>query len=512
MNKNDFFNLRKLKNWPNRLRRLWWPFDSWEFDEEPYLTPAYAYAAYAPAAAYSSLGTSPSTYGNTFKDAFHRRNEGSTAFASTGTFSLPSFPSLNLSAQTKAKIYTQSQIIGTGAVVGFATKMLFVAVATSITVPGVVAVSAAALVAGMTSNIARVWIRSRITGEELEKDWVKQAIKHGFVAAATGGLIGATIAHIVPLQHIIDYAHNHIWFLQNKPAFENIGHSPQQLTIARPSLPQASSSPSTIHIGQPIASSVIPADITHSPDFDQLSPKLQQLGLHAVKTGNAKVMLHFYKEASFELLNKHGHNAALHALGADYVKHGAELARQSGLHDINARMLIRDEAYLNGWPNPDPAIDPAALSHHISSASLFEGAQESGSPVGHITSQYGWRTDPFLGTLKMHDGLDVKAPLGTPIHALAEGTVKQLGCGHGYGNCVEINDGGTTTIYGHMENYSAALHSGQHIHQGDIIGYVGNTGRSTGPHIHIGCKENGRWINPVKNYISSHHITQLLLG
>ncbi|GAO41812.1 M23 family metallopeptidase [Flavihumibacter petaseus] len=120
----------------------------------------------------------------------------------------------------------------------------------------------------------------------------------------------------------------------------------------------------------------------------------------------------------------------------------------------------------------------------------------SNKDLNRIASGFGYRIDPVYKTVKMHAGLDFAAPQGTPIYATANGTVKLAGnTGNGYGNHVVVNHGyGYETLYGHMYRVKAA--SGQKIKRGEIIGYVGSTGKSTGPHLHYEVHKNGKRIDP----------------
>lgn len=120
----------------------------------------------------------------------------------------------------------------------------------------------------------------------------------------------------------------------------------------------------------------------------------------------------------------------------------------------------------------------------------------SNKDLNRIASGFGYRIDPVYKTVKMHQGLDFAAPQGTPIYATANGTVKLAGnTGNGYGNHVVINHGyGYETLYGHMYKVKATV--GQRIKRGEIIGYVGSTGKSTGPHVHYEVHKNAKRIDP----------------
>ncbi len=118
----------------------------------------------------------------------------------------------------------------------------------------------------------------------------------------------------------------------------------------------------------------------------------------------------------------------------------------------------------------------------------------------YIASGYGWRIHPIYKTEKMHSGMDFTAPVGTPIHATGNGTVSKVEYdGRGYGNNVIINHGwGFESLYGHMSKI--AVRPGQKINRGDLIGYVGSTGASTGPHLHYEVRKGGNAVNPANFY------------
>jgi murein DD-endopeptidase MepM/ murein hydrolase activator NlpD len=121
----------------------------------------------------------------------------------------------------------------------------------------------------------------------------------------------------------------------------------------------------------------------------------------------------------------------------------------------------------------------------------------SNKDLKRIASGFGYRIDPVYKTVKMHAGLDFTAPQGTPIYATADGTVSVAGNkGNGYGNHVIINHGyGYETLYGHMVKVKA--NAGQKVSRGEVIGWVGSTGKSTGPHCHYEVHKNKNKIDPV---------------
>lgn len=121
----------------------------------------------------------------------------------------------------------------------------------------------------------------------------------------------------------------------------------------------------------------------------------------------------------------------------------------------------------------------------------------SNKNLNHIASGFGYRIDPIYKISKFHAGLDFAAPQGTPIYATADGKVKvaEYNAG-GYGNHVVINHGfGYETLYGHMVRIKAKV--GQKVIRGEVIGYVGSTGKSTGPHCHYEVHKDGQPVDPI---------------
>lgn len=142
--------------------------------------------------------------------------------------------------------------------------------------------------------------------------------------------------------------------------------------------------------------------------------------------------------------------------------------------------------------------------------SAYGGTPTTGTwakPVqGKVSSSFGQRSQPTAGASTYHKGMDIAAPLGTPITAPANGRVITVGTKGGYGKLVEIDNGIINNVkvssrYGHMQNYIVAPN--QVVNQGQIIGYVGSTGISTGPHLHFEVRENGVAVNPTK-YIGNY--------
>lgn len=118
----------------------------------------------------------------------------------------------------------------------------------------------------------------------------------------------------------------------------------------------------------------------------------------------------------------------------------------------------------------------------------------------HMASGFGYRTDPFTKVRKMHEGMDFTAKTGTPVFATGDGVVTQAdNRASGFGNHIVIRHGyGYETLYAHLSKYNCK--AGQRIKRGDIIGYVGSTGRSEGPHLHYEVHKDGRVVNPLNFY------------
>ena len=117
---------------------------------------------------------------------------------------------------------------------------------------------------------------------------------------------------------------------------------------------------------------------------------------------------------------------------------------------------------------------------------------------GTLRSRFGYRIHPIFHTRKLHTGVDLAARSGTPIYAAGDGIIKYYKWQSGYGNKVEIEHvNGYETAYGHMSRYVDGLGVGSHVRQGQIIGYVGSTGQSTGPHLHFEIKINGNLVDPL---------------
>ena len=163
-------------------------------------------------------------------------------------------------------------------------------------------------------------------------------------------------------------------------------------------------------------------------------------------------------------------------------------ARATGVNasDEQFKQLFSSWQSLDGVNSPNP-VAPSATVSIPSRNPLATGSTSSG---------YGNRTHPVLGGTRSHKGIDLAAPTGTPIYATADGTVGKAEWFSSYGMFVSLDHGGDLeTRYAHMSRIAVA--AGERVKKGDVIGYVGSTGRSTGPHLHYEVRVAGQAVNPV---------------
>lgn len=177
-------------------------------------------------------------------------------------------------------------------------------------------------------------------------------------------------------------------------------------------------------------------------------------------------------DRSHKELTREGKDYATLSIRIDHTLKETELREQEvlGLYGT----LIERQSLLNGTPSIKPVY-------------------------GWYTSKFGYRVDPFSGRLEMHKGLDIAAPLGTPIYSPANGVVSHVGYEPGYGKILSIDHGyGVKTRYAHNSQIFVEL--GQKVSRRDVIASVGSTGRSSGPHLHYEIHVHGVSVDPV-NYI-----------
>ncbi len=165
--------------------------------------------------------------------------------------------------------------------------------------------------------------------------------------------------------------------------------------------------------------------------------------------------------------------------------------------DILAAEVVKDGKTYQAYYYSQGKGDEESGSYYDQngkSLRLHEGFNVKPVDYMRVSSPYGVRIHPVLRTVKMHTGIDYAAPTGTPIRATADGVLTFKGWQGGYGNTVILqHSNGIETLYAHMSAFSSA---GGQVKAGDVIGYVGSTGRSTGPHLHYEVRKNGQHMNP----------------
>ncbi len=209
--------------------------------------------------------------------------------------------------------------------------------------------------------------------------------------------------------------------------------------------------------------------------------------------------------------------AGLNAPGGD--EGGAKDAGMGGIQTNVAKAL--DEAIrtdkLSVMERMGQELDQLTreMAQRISSLTELRGHLEERRSVlaatptiwpvrGFVTSGFGYRRSPFTGARELHDGLDISAPHGTPVLATAEGMVAYAGpLAGGYGNVIYLDHGhGFFSFYGH--NSQNLVRSGARVKRGQIIAQVGNTGMSTGPHVHYSVRHKSVWVNPLKYIVEAN--------
>jgi murein DD-endopeptidase MepM/ murein hydrolase activator NlpD len=144
----------------------------------------------------------------------------------------------------------------------------------------------------------------------------------------------------------------------------------------------------------------------------------------------------------------------------------------------------------------------ARVSSYVEQQTEMWKQRPSISPVwGRITSTFGYRVHPFTGAYILHEGLDISGTIGTPIKSTADGIISFVGMKENFGNVVMINHpaSGFRTIFAHLQK--AAVVEGQAIKRGELVGFLGNTGRSTGPHLHYQVQKWNDLVNPMDLFL-----------
>ncbi len=227
----------------------------------------------------------------------------------------------------------------------------------------------------------------------------------------------------------------------------------------------------------------------------------EQIDVLAVKVGEFEQKLSNLRQFDKKLriitnLDNKGKDSQLLGVGGPSQNEGGS---ESQVREIEDELI--DQIH----KNMDELLDEATFQES-SFQELFNYLQEQKSvlastpsiwPVmGWVTSRYGYRTSPFTGKREFHRGIDISARVGEPVVAPADGTVVKACRKSDMGNMITIDHGnGIMTSYGHLLKMST-IKRGHKVKRGEVIGYVGNSGRSTGPHLHYGVRVDGIHVNP----------------
>ena len=216
---------------------------------------------------------------------------------------------------------------------------------------------------------------------------------------------------------------------------------------------------------------------------------------------------------AFSFISRTGKLAAIMAAALSLLGAHPALANSAATADVTAPLRAAQAARPSALGNGDAEFRNLFSSwQSLDKPQLAASSTASATPLRRtggvsipsrmpvegvrFTSGFGMREHPVLGGQRQHKGIDLAAPVGTPIYAAADGLVSKAEWFSGYGLYVSLEHGGELqTRYGHMSRINVS--AGQQVHKGDVIGFVGSTGRSTGPHLHYEVRIAGQAVNPI---------------
>ncbi len=245
-------------------------------------------------------------------------------------------------------------------------------------------------------------------------------------------------------------------------------------------------------------------------DYAGLEKKAHEKDVQAASLGSlASEVSAIYGLTAGKLTMLHGHAARMpKSTAADVAKaplkdDASTLTDDSYYKSLNTFYALKDTAS-SGLTFQQTANPNLGVRATLSDFAALDSEGTSNVPdmwpiLGPINSGFGEREDPILGNGEgeFHKGVDIGSPDGTPVHAPAGGRVVMAGMGSGYGREIEIDHGnGIVTVYGHLQGYNVV--EGQNIVKGEVIGFVGHSGRTTGSHLHYEVRVRGTAVNPHK--------------
>jgi len=261
--------------------------------------------------------------------------------------------------------------------------------------------------------------------------------------------------------------------------------------------------PTTVDSGISTLKSILPTKLQVNtiaePDRDY-NPGAKISLFQAVPKKAIEKLMQFEEDKKFQELKKLYEEKIANSfgLGEDltYSKDWSYLTRQSlSMAPLYAEFDYKYEVVIGFLK--DVEVHVHDLDQHLLDKESFLHSTPTLMPAnGHLTSSYGPRMSPYAGRIKMHEGLDIGASIGTAIVAPADGVITFSGPKPGFGNFIQIDHGyGVETIFGHASTLS--VKKGQKVIRGDKIATVGNTGYSTGPHVHYEVRVNGTPVDPL---------------
>ncbi len=222
-------------------------------------------------------------------------------------------------------------------------------------------------------------------------------------------------------------------------------------------------------------------------DYQRLQVVAHEKDIQAASLGSLASEV----SALYGLRQSHMGKSASAATAPDSSDSSGTFTEQAYTQSLGQLSLLRSDAMtghiygFGGSASPESGTDWADII----------GAPALWPVIGPITSSFGEREDPFNGEGAFHSGVDISAGFGTPVHAAADGVVQTAGMENGYGREVIIDHGnGIDTLYGHLSGFTVT--AGQQVREGQVIGYVGMSGRSTGPHLHYEVRIHNTPVNP----------------
>jgi murein DD-endopeptidase MepM/ murein hydrolase activator NlpD len=222
-------------------------------------------------------------------------------------------------------------------------------------------------------------------------------------------------------------------------------------------------------------------------DYSQLQRVAHEKDIQAASLGSLA------SEVSALYGLRHGAKSAATPVAPLSTDSSAPFTEQAYAQSLDQLATLRTSALSGNLRSFDVGMRSAVPSDWVNLA----GAPTLWPIVGPITSSFGERLDPFNGEGAFHSGVDISGSFGEPVRATADGTVEIAAMATGYGREILINHGnGIQTLYGHLSGF--AVTTGQQVNRGQIIGYVGMTGRSTGPHLHYEVRIHNTPVNPYR--------------